>query len=53
MLTKKQERKLDEMVLNYCIGMQKYLKLHSDLIDAWGKRYRIAMERELEKQGKR
>lgn len=52
MLTKKQKRKLDAMELSYCIAMQKHHRAHSDLIDAWGKRYRIAMERELQKQNK-
>lgn len=53
MLTKQQKRKLDELELNYCIAMQKRFKVHPDIINAWGKRYRIAMGRELQKQGKR
>lgn len=52
MLSKKQIRKLDRMELNYCIAMQKAFKLTSDIVDAWGKRYRIAMQRVLQKQCK-
>lgn len=52
MLSKKQKRKLDAMELSYCIGMQKHTKVHSDIVDAWGKRFRIAMERRLRKQNK-
>lgn len=52
MLTKKQIRKLDQMELSYCIGMQKAFKVHSDIVDGWGKRYRIAIQQQLLKRCK-
>lgn len=52
MLTKKQEKKLDTMTKKYCIGVRKTFKLPEHLIDAFGRRYRIAMEQELLRQGK-
>ena len=52
MLTKKQKRKLDDMVANYLYGMIKSSVFPEHLIEAWSKRYRIAMERVLSKRCK-
>jgi len=40
------------MVSNYRKGLRKTFKLPEHLIDAYSKRYQIAMERELQRQGK-
>jgi len=53
MLSRKQRHKLEIMVFYYRQGMLKTSKKDIRLIDAWVKRYEIAMERVLQKQGKR
>ena len=53
MLTTQQLLKLNDMVSNYRKGLRRTLKLPENLIDGWSKRYRIAMERVLQRQCKR
>ena len=53
MLTKKQQRKLDKMVENYSIGVNKRFNFHWTVIARWVYRYRVRMEQVLQKQGKR
>jgi len=53
MLSKEQQYKLNDMVTNYCIGMHKTHKVDTSTITAWGNRYRIVMEKVLQKQNKR
>ena len=52
MLTKKQKAKITVMQKRYVVGMQKTNNAPKDLVWAWSKRYRIAMERQLQKQHK-
>ena len=53
MLNKKQQQKLNKMVRKYKRGM--FLRHTRDiqLVNAWSKRYRIAMEQQLQRQEKR
>lgn len=53
MLTKEQKLYVEFKVAKYIEGMKRTHKADDSLIRAWGQRYRIAMERVLEKQGKR
>jgi len=50
MLTKKQKCQLDAMEKSYYWGMVKTTIAPIDLIEAWAKRYRSAMERQLQKR---
>jgi len=52
MLTKKQKRQLDRMQEKYISGMMRTSIAPYDLMVSWSQRYRIAMQMELEKQGK-
>ncbi|GAJ06997.1 unnamed protein product [marine sediment metagenome] len=52
MLTKKQKSRLDVMVSRYYFAMRRTSSVSNEIIQAWSKRYMIAMKRELMKQGK-
>ena len=52
MLSKHQQKKLDTMVNKYRAGMTSKFMVHKRLIDAWCTRYRIAMEKVLQRKGK-
>lgn len=52
MLTKKQQKKLNEMARKYAISMGMKHKVSVEQLKAWRDRYLIAMELELQKQGK-
>ena len=52
MLTKKQQRKLDEMTDNYVTGMLRYTNADYMAVVVWSRRYRIRMAVVLQKQGK-
>ncbi len=53
MLTKKQTKKLDAMEKKYLSGMIGCTIASYDLMQAWAKQYRVAMEQVLQKQCKR
>jgi len=53
MLSDKQEYKLVIMWGHYCIGMKATHNVDTETISKWGERYKIAMSRVLQRQGKR
>ena len=53
MLTKKQQRKLNEMTKNYIKGLHKAYNVVQYPILSWVAKYKITMSRVLRKQDKR
>jgi len=53
MLTRKQKQKLTVMTTRYAVAMNKHTNIHGDLLGSWVLRYKAAMSRVLQRQGKR
>lgn len=53
MLTKKQKQRLTVMTQRYVIAMGKHHNICGDKLWEWGRNYKAAMSRQLQKQGKR
>lgn len=52
MLNVEQKKRLDTMCKNYLLGIKRTHKISHRLLFAWVLRYRLSMERVLQKQGK-